>query len=83
MRMVVSTVDNNQQKTDQTAKGALPLSHKCQMLQERQKSQGNTNTQAQRQEYAKYMRVCEVVYMYLPLLTKRLKGRRSEKKYLI
>ena len=44
MRMVVSTVDNNQQKTDQTAKGALPLSHKCQMLQERQK----------RQEYANY-----------------------------
>ena len=44
MRMVVSTVEYNQQKTDQTAKGALPLSHKCQMLQERQKSQG----------YAKY-----------------------------
>ena len=44
MRMVMSTVDYNQQKTDQTAKGVLPLSHKCQMLQERQK----------RQEYANY-----------------------------
>ena len=40
----------------------------------------NTNTQAQRQEYAKY--ICEVVCMDLPLLTNRLKGRRSEKKYL-
>ena len=28
------------------------------------------------------MRVCEVVCMDLPLLTHRLKGRRSEKKYL-
>ena len=73
---------NRKQTRPQRVPSPSHTNVKCSKKDRKVKDMRNTNTQAQRQEYAKYMRVCEVVCMDLPLLTHRLKGRRSEKKYL-
>ena len=73
---------NRKQTRPQRVPSPFHTNVKCSKKDRKVKDTRNTNTQAQRQEYAKYMRVCEVVCMDLPLLTNRLKGRRSEKKYL-